>query len=46
MQGLLTEAMASGKIVASVCHGPVCLVNVKDAAGKHIIANRKARPGR
>jgi len=37
----LGKAFARGQIIASVCHGPAILVNVKGADGKSIIAGRK-----
>lgn len=38
---LLGKAWADGKIVAAVCHGPAGLVNVKDAAGRPLVAGRR-----
>ena len=38
---LLGRAWADGKIVAAVCHGPAGLVNVKDAAGRPLVAGRR-----
>ncbi len=38
---LLGKAWTDGKIVAAVCHGPAGLVNVKDAAGRPLVAQRR-----
>lgn len=38
---VLTKAAAAGKIIASVCHGPVCLVKAKGADGKPLVAGKR-----
>ncbi len=43
LAALLGKAWDSGKVVASVCHGPVCFANVKDASGEPIVKGRKVR---
>lgn len=40
---LVEDFYNSGKGVAAVCHGPMGLVNVKDASGKPIVAGKKVR---
>jgi putative intracellular protease/amidase len=42
-QALLAQAFEGGKVVACVCHGPVCLANVKLSSGKYLIDNKKVR---
>jgi putative intracellular protease/amidase len=38
----LAEKMwKDGKLVSTICHGPIALVNVKDLSGKNIVAGRK-----
>ena len=41
IQHLATHFIASGKIIAAVCHGPAALVNVKMPDGEWLVANRK-----
>jgi putative intracellular protease/amidase len=41
LQKLLESAVASGKIVSSVCHGPGALVTAKGPDGKSILNNKK-----
>lgn len=41
LASLLGKAWADGKIVAAVCHGPAGLVNVKDATGQPLVAQRR-----
>lgn len=43
LQAVLREAYEAGKVVSSVCHGPVCLVNVKLSSGKHLVSGKQAR---
>jgi putative intracellular protease/amidase len=38
---LLTDAFASHRVVAAVCHGPVGLVNAKAPDGRPLVAGRK-----
>jgi putative intracellular protease/amidase len=38
---LIAAIWAAGKPVAAVCHGPAGLVNVRDAAGRSIVAGRR-----
>ena len=37
----LAEAFEAGKIVSSVCHGPVAFSNVKLSNGKYMVDSRK-----
>ena len=37
----LTAAWTKGRIISSVCHGPVGLVNIVDAAGQPIVKGRR-----
>lgn len=37
----LSRAWNAGRVLAAVCHGPAALVEVKDAAGKPVVAGRK-----
>lgn len=41
LAGFLRDAWESGKIVASVCHGPAAFVNFRDAAGAPVVKGRK-----
>jgi len=34
-------ALAAGKCVATVCHGPMCLVGVTDSAGEPYVKGKK-----
>lgn len=36
----LTTAWANKSIIGSVCHGPACLINVKDETGKALVFGR------
>ncbi|MBO9476180.1 type 1 glutamine amidotransferase domain-containing protein [Shimia sp. R11_0] len=38
---LIEDFFAAGKPVGAVCHGPIVLVNAKDAAGEYIVKGRK-----
>jgi len=37
----ITEANAQGKIIGGVCHGPLGLLNAKDAAGEPLVKGRR-----
>lgn len=37
-----SRAWQGNKVLAAVCHGPAALVHAVDAAGKPVVANRKA----
>lgn len=41
LKALLSSAWSSGEVVAAVCHGPAGLLNVKDRAGRSILAGRR-----
>jgi hypothetical protein len=45
LQALLAQAFEAGKAVASVCHGPLSLANVKLRDGSFMVAGKKVRPG-
>jgi putative intracellular protease/amidase len=38
---LMSQAWASGKVLAAVCHGPAGLVDVKDVDGKPLVSGRR-----
>jgi putative intracellular protease/amidase len=38
---LLSAAWSHGKVLSAVCHGPVGLVNVKDAKGQPLLAGKR-----
>eukprot|EP01025_Chloroclados_australasicus_P023969 TRINITY_DN24130_c1_g1_i1.p1 TRINITY_DN24130_c1_g1~~TRINITY_DN24130_c1_g1_i1.p1 ORF type:complete len:285 (-),score=43.72 TRINITY_DN24130_c1_g1_i1:212-982(-) len=40
LQGLLGRAFESGKVVSSVCHGPICLANVLLSDGSHLVKGK------
>ena len=37
----ITEANADGKLIGGVCHGPLGLINAKDAGGEPLVKGRK-----
>ena len=38
---LVSRFMEQGKVIAAVCHGPAALVNIKNADGSWLVANKK-----
>jgi len=37
----VSKAWAAGKVVAAVCHGPMCFVNAKNEAGEPLVKGKK-----
>ena len=40
---LVEGAYAAGRVIAAVCHGPVALLEAKDADGRPLVAGKQAR---
>jgi putative intracellular protease/amidase len=43
LQKFIADVYEHGGVVASVCHGPVALCNVKLSTGGHLISGKKVR---
>lgn len=40
VQKILSSMYEAGKVVSAVCHGPVCLINVKLSDGSYLVAGK------
>ncbi|MBS1665439.1 MAG: type 1 glutamine amidotransferase domain-containing protein [Bacteroidetes bacterium] len=41
VQKILSSMYEKGKVVSAVCHGPVCLINVKLTDGSYLVSGKK-----